>query len=348
MQFRLLFYLVGIMMLVIACTKSEEKPSGSNSSNGATGWLVPTENIVFKEGAHDQIQAIDEPIFYSFEEAHLDPNEKVFIFQINDHINIYPLEILWHHEIVNDKFLDHYFAATYCPLTGSGIAWDRMINGEPTTFGVSGHLYNHNLIPYDRETESYWSQMGLQSINGLLSGNALDTQPLLFTTAAVAAESFPNGSVLHDTSAHVCDSICLLINTKSGNGIVSTYLTEEEYFGVVFRQYALLFEEGIFTDSISIYRTNFKSYSLLIIGSSTKDFITAFLLPTSRSSTKFSPVQNSLPIIMKDDLNNYYNLMGLVIEGPEKGLRLDSPPSYWAKAFAWELFYPELIVFEDQ
>lgn len=347
MQQRLIFYFFGILLLFIACTKSEEKHLASISLDGSTGWLVPTENIVFKEDAHDQIQSIDKPIFYLFEEAQLDPNEKVFILQAKNHITIYPLEILWHHEIVNDKYQDNFVSITYCPLTGSGIAWDRMINGNLTTFGVSGHLYNHNLIPYDRDTKSYWSQMGLQSIYGSLSGNKLETKHLLYTSVAVAKESFPNASVLHDTSGHVCDSICQVTSTKSGNERISTYLPEDEYFGVIFRQYVLLIAEGIFNDTISIYRTNFKSYKLLIIGSNTNHFITAFLLPASQSSKKFSPVQESLPIIMKDDLNNYYNLMGSIVEGPDTGKRLDSPPSFWAKAFAWELFYPDFEVFED-
>ncbi|MCD4731405.1 MAG: DUF3179 domain-containing protein [Bacteroidales bacterium] len=153
MQQTIYSYLIILVLLTTACTKTEEQHPTFIPSAGATGWLVPTEQIVFNEGARDQIMAIDEPVFYSFEEASLEPNEKVFICQANDHVAIYPLEILWHYEIVNDVYQDHYVAVTYCPLTGSGIAWDRTINGKPTTFGVSGHLYNHNLVPYDRATE---------------------------------------------------------------------------------------------------------------------------------------------------------------------------------------------------
>jgi len=347
MQQTIYSYLIILVLLTTACTKTEEQHPTFIPSAGATGWLVPTEQIVFNEGARDQIMAIDEPVFYSFEEASLQPNEKVFIYQANDHIAIYPLEILWHYEIVNDVYQDHYVAVTYCPLTGSGIAWDRTINGKPTTFGVSGHLYNHNLMPYDRATESYWSQMAMQSINGTLSGDALETKPLLITTAAVAKESFPMGSVLYDTSVYVCDSVCLLPKTKSGNATGSTLLSKEEYFGVIFRQYALLFDEDLFADSICVYRTTFKSYNLVIAGSKTKQFITAFLIPTGLSTTSFSPVQDALPVIMKDNNNNLYDLMGNVVEGPDDGIRLDLPPSFWAKSFAWELFYPEWKVYGE-
>jgi hypothetical protein len=334
------------VVFITACTKTEDQTTQFISSKGTGGWFVPTEDLVIKKDAHDKIQSIDAPLFYSFEEAQLDHDEKVFIYKANNHINIYPLEILWHHEIINDKYLDDYFSITYCPLTGSSIAWDRTINGEPTTFGVSGHLYNHNLVPYDRATESYWSQIGQQSIHGPLSGHALETKPLLLTTAAIAQESFPSGSVLNDTSVNACDSVCLLSNIKSGNGTKSHLLPKDEYFGVVFRQYALLFEEDMFTDTINIYKINFKTYRLLIVGSKTKHFITAFLLPSNQSNSNFSPVQDELPIIMKDDSNNLYDLMGTVIGGPDTGMQLDSPPSFWAKSFAWELFYPELNIYE--
>ena len=346
MYFSAYLYAIVFVLLITSCTKSKEDHSRPGSYTGATGWLVPEEDLVLKNGAHDQIKAIDEPVFYSFEEANLDPNEKVFIYKINNLVNIYPLEILWHHEIINDNYLDHYFSITYCPLTGSGISWDRTINGEPTTFGVSGHLYNHNLVPYDRATESYWSQMGLQSIKGSLGGNPLEIKSLLLTTALTAKESFPQAMIVYNSSNHFCDSICTNPETKSGHEIVSSFLPAVEYFGVVFRQHALLFEEDSFADSIELIKTNFKSYRLLLAGSKTKQFNTAFLIPANHSNTKFSPVQNALPIIMKDDSNNFYDLMGFVIDGPNTGTSLDSPPSFWAKAFAWELFYQELNIYE--
>lgn len=346
MHFSTYLYAIVFVLLFTSCTRTKVENSGLSSYSGASGWLVPEEDLVLKNGAHDQIRAIDEPGFCSFEEANLDPNEKVFIYKINNRVNIYPLEILWHHEIINDNYLDHYFSISYCPLTGSGISWDRTINGEPTTFGISGHLYNHNLVPYDRATESYWSQMGLQSIKGSLGGNPLETKSLLLTTALTAKESFPQAMIVYDSLNHICDSICLNPETKSGHENVSSLFPTAEYFGVVYRQQALLFEEDIFADSIELFKTNFKSYRLLIAGSNTKQFITAFLLPANHPNTKFSPVQDALPIIMKDDLNNYYDLMGFVIDGPNTGTRLDSPPSFWAKSFAWELFYEELIFYK--
>ena len=97
-----------------------------------------------------------------------------------------------------------------------------------TPFGVSGHLYNHNLVPYDRATESYWSQMGLQSIKGSLGGNPLETKSLLLTTALTAKESFPQAMIVYDSLNHICDSICLNPETKSGHENVSSLFPTAE------------------------------------------------------------------------------------------------------------------------
>ena len=50
-------------------------------------------------------------------------------------------------------------AVTYCPLCNSGVAFERTVEGEATTFGVSGFLYADNLVMFDRATESLWPQL---------------------------------------------------------------------------------------------------------------------------------------------------------------------------------------------
>lgn len=70
-----------------------------------------------------------------------------------------PLNILYHHEIVNLDGVTENIAVTYCPLTGSSLAFDRAVIGG-AEFGVSGLLFQSNLIMYDRVTsESLWPQM---------------------------------------------------------------------------------------------------------------------------------------------------------------------------------------------
>ncbi len=62
---------------------------------------------------------------------------------------------------------------TYCPLCGSGIAYERTFGDAGVEFGTTGKLYNSNLVMYDRATDTYWSQISGQAIIGELTGMVL-------------------------------------------------------------------------------------------------------------------------------------------------------------------------------
>ncbi len=63
--------------------------------------------------------------------------------------------LIWH-EIVNDVEGEIPVAATFFPLCNSSITFDRRVDGDVLTYGVTGRLRNSDLIIFDRETESWW------------------------------------------------------------------------------------------------------------------------------------------------------------------------------------------------
>ncbi|MEO1626505.1 MAG: DUF3179 domain-containing (seleno)protein, partial [Bacteroidota bacterium] len=62
------------------------------------------------------------------------------------------------------------------------IAWDRDMDDGVTTFGISGLLYNSNVMPYDRKTNSFWSQMREDCVRGPLIGQQMARYPCVETT----------------------------------------------------------------------------------------------------------------------------------------------------------------------
>lgn len=56
------------------------------------------------------------------------------------------------------------------------------IDGEPTTFGVSGMLWRDSLILYDRATRSLWSQLLGEAVVGPEKGTTLEELPSEQTT----------------------------------------------------------------------------------------------------------------------------------------------------------------------
>ncbi len=142
----------------------------------AEDWLIPTD-FVFRGSGFDAIQSLENPVFENYDfkadaarTFYVGDDDLVVGLSINGETRAYPHSVLDWHEILNDEIDDTPFALVYCPLTGTATVWDRNVNGELTTFGVSGLLYNSNVIPFDRSTESLWTQLDAQCVNGELKG----------------------------------------------------------------------------------------------------------------------------------------------------------------------------------
>ncbi|MBI4523331.1 MAG: DUF3179 domain-containing protein [Deltaproteobacteria bacterium] len=143
-----------------------------------------TKNIQSGGPPKDGIPPIDHPKYISAadSEKFLKPNDIVFGLAYQDAVKAYPQKILVWHEIVNDEAKGEKIAITYCPLTGSAIAFrGRSRDGAMLTFGTSGKLVNSNLLMYDRQTDSRWPQVLGMAIDGKNKGTVLDEIPLAWT-----------------------------------------------------------------------------------------------------------------------------------------------------------------------
>ena len=104
-------------------------------------------------------------------------NELVLAFHYLGEKRVYPLQIMVWHEIANDVVGGEPVLITYCPLCGSGIAYERelVVDGASVVpnFGTSGKLYNSNLVMYDDYSDTYWQQIDGKAIVGELVGTEL-------------------------------------------------------------------------------------------------------------------------------------------------------------------------------
>ena len=116
----------------------------------------------------------------------------------------YPLKILNHHEIVNDKLGDVPIAVTYCPLCDSVAVFGRRVGERTIEFGVSGLLFNSNVLMYDRggKPESLWSQVGAMGVSGPGARQAMKTVPVELTTWRDWQARYPKTTVLSDQTGH--------------------------------------------------------------------------------------------------------------------------------------------------
>ena len=169
----------------------------------AIDWEIPTESV-YQGSTLDAIPSIDDPAYveYSFrdydeEGFYVAYDDLIIGIIVNGEVRAYPHLILNWHEIVNDVIEDEALAVTYCPLTGTGKVWNRTLpDGSQLDFGVSGLLNNSNLMPFDRQSNSVWTQLEAQCVHGDLIGTHMEQIPFVETTWRTWQLMYPRSLVL--------------------------------------------------------------------------------------------------------------------------------------------------------
>lgn len=145
----------------------------------ATRKSVPLDKLMQGCPARDCIPSIDNPEYVGADNAeHVSDDDLVITLAYKGEHFAFPTRILDHHEIVNDTFAGDPLAITWCPLCGSAVGIERTVAGAVTTFGVSGVLYNSDLVLYDRATETLWDQIDAEGIVGPMTGERLTLVPV--------------------------------------------------------------------------------------------------------------------------------------------------------------------------
>ncbi|MBI4327135.1 MAG: DUF3179 domain-containing protein [Chloroflexi bacterium] len=188
------------MILAVAFAASAALPSRAQPFlNGfnLTNSIIPISEIVRGGPPRDGIPAIDNPKFLQAQDAtFLGDSDLVIGLSRGGLARAYPLRIMLWHEVVNEQFGEEPLTVTYCPLCGTAVVFDAMINGQRLNFGVSGLLYQSDVLMYDRQTESLWSQLLLKAVTGTQMGQALKIVPSQVLTWAAWRKKFPNTEVL--------------------------------------------------------------------------------------------------------------------------------------------------------
>lgn len=165
--------------------------------------LVPLDEIHHGGPPRDGIPSLDQPAFLRADEVkQLRPDDRVLGLYFQGIARAYPIRILNYHEIVNDNFNDIPVLISFCPLCNTGMAFDAEVRNRQLEFGVSGLLYNSDVLMYDRQTNSLWSQIRRQAISGELKGEKLKMLPVEHVTWDEWRQRFPETMVLSFDTGH--------------------------------------------------------------------------------------------------------------------------------------------------
>ncbi len=316
---------------------------------GESGWTIPIITLADGGvGGKDGFVAMENPIFVPLDQVDIvQDDELVVVMKVGDIVKAYPHRYLDPHEIINDFFDELAVAVTWCPLTGTALAFEREINGTVTTFGISGLLYNSNMILYDRNTDTNWSQMTTQAIYGPLSCEYLTYLPVLEMSWKGVKNWFPDALVLvgDEVLARSYEFIPQS-SVLSPNGRPTfpydpkdTRLPNYERGHIVIDSTTTtIYTFDQFAEEIDLIVDN----SNLLLTDPSIDFITSY---KASVHLELAPDPDS-GVVMVDADGNQYNLFGEVISG-ETAKRLEPTFSYMGYWFAMASMFPNPIVFEN-
>lgn len=160
---------------------------------------LPTD-LFFTSTLPDEIPSLLQPPMVTIGEPgseDLLDSDRILGVVIDGQPRAYPHNILVHHEIVSDRVGGRYVTATFCPLTGSGLAFDPSLGTEQLDIGVSGLLFANNLVLYDRISgDVYGPQLSVDGKCSRFRDQTLSTIPMIETSWGRWRTLHPNTRVV--------------------------------------------------------------------------------------------------------------------------------------------------------
>jgi len=300
-----------LVFLGIYFTASAGPKNGFDVSNAS----IPVEEILAGGPPRDGIPALSDPKLLDAADAtYLQPDDRVIGIELDGIARAYPIAILNWHEIVNDEINNNKFAVTYCPLCGTGVVFRSDVAGKVTEFGVSGLLYNSDVLLYDKNTESLWSQIMGEAVAGKLVGEKLSPIPVNHTTWRDWLAQHPDTRVLSTETGFFRD--------YDRNPYQGYEQSRQLYFGVNNRAPDNYHpkEQVVGLEFDGVY----KAYP--------------FVELEKNGQPRFKDTVNGISVTIEWDSTNQS-----VVLSDAKGVRIAGIQGFW---FAWFAFHPDTLVFQ--
>lgn len=353
-------HLLSFLSIVFVSCEQETPVVGTSGTSGngtATNqWSIPANRVFDGGPGKDGIPALVDPdmVESNAELSYLDDDDLVLGIKIGDDIRAYTHPVLDWHEIINDEIGGIPMAITYCPLTGTGFGWGREVNGQVTTFGVSGLLYNSNLIPYDRATDSNWSQMLSESVNGVNIGQNPVFYPLLETTWKQWKAWYPNTVVTSSNTGisrrygdypygDYRESSNLIFPVENSDDRLHR---KERVLGVRLGNQVKAYTIASFGDG-KIIEDELTGQRIVSVGSNAENWAVSFLDPAIDGTRLEFELTADGPNILVDQFSNTWNVFGEAVSGPNEGALLEKPESFIGFWFAWAAFFPTVELYQQ-
>ncbi|MBU0646141.1 DUF3179 domain-containing protein [Patescibacteria group bacterium] len=307
--------------------------------------IVDLGDLVSAGAPQDNIPSIEAPEFESMPDAdvYLKDDGYGLDLEIDGDHRFYPYQLMVWHEIVNDVFNGQPVLVTYCPLCESGVVFERRIGEQTVEFGTAGRLWNNNLVMYDRQTQTWWSQILGQGVVGELAGRDLQRLPAQVMTWDAWKRQYPDGEVLSRETGADRDY------TRDPYG--DYYTNSDIHFTLTGRDARLQVKEriyGVLTDAQSAYlraavvnepviNDQIGGLSTVLVYNDETEAVRVFSRQINGQILTFSKNGQTL---IDEQTQSQWSLDGLAISGDWQGATLEELPVISAFWFCWSAAYP--------
>lgn len=312
-------------------------------------------------GGPDAIPALVSPKMVdadnTSELSYLLGTDRVLGVEFNGDARAYPHNIFWWHEVVNDRVGGVDVAITFCPLTGSGLLFDPMVQGRKIEFGVSGLLFANNLVLFDRDTRQvYGPQLDVTGRCSAFKGASINLLEVTEMTWARWKELHPNTTVVSENTNFTrpytvypygsYDNIAnntLLFPMDTDNSrpikerVLGIRVGEDGGKGYPFGELEALGTTSVVNDQVSGQDV------VIFYEAANRKSAHAFTPRAGGQNLTFEVVNEQYRDI---ETGSTWDLLGRAIDGPLDGERLarltDAYIAFW---FAWQFFQPDSDIF---
>ncbi len=231
--------------------------------------------------------------------------------------------------------------------------FDRRVEGEELTFGVSGKLIMNNLVMWDRQTKSLWLQITGEGIEGANKGQTLAGVAHTQTTWEAWRDAHPETLVLDKRGGYSGDSYegyydrgsKGVLGESHGDDrlppkdLVVGYIAGSNAKGYPFRT---LIDTPVINDE-------FQGDEIAVVFDDRSQTGQIFLRDVGGRTLTFSLLERTESEIVLSDFETgtmWSGITGEALSGPLLGETLSARPSFYAFWFAWSDFFLEAELYE--
>jgi hypothetical protein len=226
----------------------------------------------------------------------------------------------------------------------------REIADREFTFGVSGKLIRNVLVMYDRETESYWSQLIGEAVAGEMVGTKLDFVPSWFMTWEEWKAMHPDTVALDKDGRRGSRDTYDTYFASDRAGVIGRtnfderLQTKEFVLGVelddtaVAYPFSMLNAEPLINDAI-------EDQEILVVFDADSGAGAVFSRAVNGRALTFEETGDKTSMTDLESGTTWDRLSGTAVEGPLAGTELErikSVTSFW---FGWVDFHPDTLLY---